>query len=500
MTVQVRTDLGPPPIATTKLHYSGMSKRIARLSTHLQTDLTKTEILALRTKHFCKAQSVSYANSDPLLIVGGRGAFLHDERGNAYLDTRNNVCHVGHQHPAVVRAVQEQIATLNTNTRYLHPNVVRLADALLRTFPAGSALSPERGGKVFFVNSGTEANDLAIRLAQVHTKRTECVVVDHAYHGHSAAVIEISPYKFNGPGGSGKPPHVHVVPCPDVYRGAHRGAGAARAYSDPVGAACTAAASAGRSGVAAFFIESGMSVGGVILPPRGYLPQCYAHVRGAGGVCVADEVQVGFGRYGAHYWGFEQALAGGTDELGEQLVPDIVTMGKPFGNGMALAAVVTTAAIAASFANGMEYFNTFGGNPVACAAGLAVLATIEAEGLREHAVRVGAHLQTRLAELQERAPLIGDVRGSGLFIGIEFVRDRVTRNVAPAEVSLICSRLKEEHRILTSTDGPHHNVLVLKPPMCFSTENADTFVDALDEVLRTLDMSAVDVDAPLTPT
>ena len=231
-----------------------------------------------------------------------------------------------------------------------------------------------------------------------------------------------------------------------------------------------------------------------------YLAQCYAHVRGAGGICVADEVQVGFGRYGDYFWGFEQALAGATDDAGAPLVPDVVSMGKPFGNGMPLAAVVTTAAVAATFANGMEYFNTFGGNPVACAAGLAVLATIEAESLRPHAARVGAHIKERLASLAQHEALIGDVRGSGLFIGIEFVRDRSTRDVAPAETSLICSLLKEKHAILTSTDGPHHNVLVLKPPMCFSVENADAFVDALADVLRSADFGAIDPSATLTPT
>jgi len=430
--------------------------------------LSKTEIISLRRSHFCPAQSVSYANTDPLLIVRGEGTRLFDEKGNAYLDTRNNVCHVGHAHPRVAKAVAQQTAVLNTNTRYLHPNVCLLAKRLVATFPEGSGLEV-----CFFVNSGSEANDLAVRLAYARSGSRDVIVVDHGYHGHTQQTIDISPYKFDHKGGEGAKPTVHKVPCPDTYRGPYVGPDAGERYAEHVRAACSVAPG---GQVAAFFVESGMSVGGVIVPPPGYLAACYRAVRSAGGVCVADEVQVGFGRFGEHFWAFEQ----------QGVVPDIVTMGKPFGNGMPLAAVVTTRSVSESFHNGLEYFNTFGGNPVCCAAGLAVLDVLREERLQEHAARVGAHLSGQLRRLQQSRPLIGDVRGCGLFLGIEFVRDRVSLEPATAETSEVCSRMKDEHRILMSIDGPHDNVLVLKPPLCFSTEDADALVEALDTVLGSL--------------
>ena len=257
--------------------------------------LPKATLLAQRRRDFCPAQSISYANTDPLLIIEGRGAQLIDEAGRVFLDTRNNVAHVGHGHPAVAAAVARQAAALNTNTRYLHPNVCALARKLLATMPA-----PLSDGVVFFVNSGSEANDLALRLARATNKRAaeRVLVVDHAYHGHTVSVIGLSPYKFEHKsfGGKGQPAWVTKCPAPDTYRGPHRGADAARDYAAYVERACADADAEG--GVCAFFIESGMSVAGVILPPEGYLRACYAAVRAAGGVCVADEVQTGLGRFG----------------------------------------------------------------------------------------------------------------------------------------------------------------------------------------------------------
>lgn len=453
----------------------------AENSNNAENPKTKKEIYQLRKSHFCGAQSISYENSNPLLMVHAKGAYMYDETETGYLDTRNNVCHVGHTHQRVVDAVSKQVSTLNTNSRYLHPNITNLADRLLNKMPDELCV-------VFFVNSGSEANDLAMRLATTHTNQKEMIVVKRAYHGHTKSVLEISPYKYDHKGGVGKASHVHEVPCPDVYRGPYSGPDAARLYSDCVKDAC-ATASKGEK-VAAFFIESGMSVAGVVLPPDGYLKSCYKHVRDAGGVCVADEVQVGFGRFGKHFWGFEQ----------QGVVPDIVTMGKPFGNGMPLAAVVTTRAISDSFHNGLEYFNTFGGNPVCCAAGLAVLGVIEDEGLQEHATVTGGLLMARAREIADtpHGRLIGDVRGSGLFIGIEFVRNRVTKEPATSEASVICSRLKDEFHILTSLDGEFDNVMVIKPPMCFNRENVATFMGALEVVLQTL--GEIDPEAERTPT
>ncbi|CAE7338333.1 etnppl [Symbiodinium pilosum] len=432
----------------------------------IRTSIGKDEVLQLRKKHFCPAQSVSYANTDPLLIVRGQGSYLYDEEDNAYLDTRNNVCHVGHSHPRVAAAVADQVSKLNTNTRYLHPNLCLLAKRLTETFPAGSGLEV-----CFFVNSGSEANDLAVRLAFARTRSRNVIVVDHGYHGHTQQTIEISPYKFDHKGGEGARPNIHKVPCPDTFRGLHRGPDAAEQYASTVTEACKAAGS-----VAAFFVESGMSVGGVILPPRGYLQAAYSAVRQAGGICVADEVQVGFGRFGDFFWAFEE----------QGVVPDIVTMGKPFGNGMPLAAVVTTKAVSDAFHNGLEYFNTFGGNPVCCAAGLSVLEVIREEKLQDNAAKVGKYICEQIRQLSTKHELIGDVRGRGLFIGIEFVRNPETLEPATAETSEICSRMKSEHKILMSIDGPHDNVLVIKPPMCFSLTDADRMVRAMREILSTL--------------
>ena len=442
--------------------------RRLRLALRLR-GLDKAQLLAERRRHFCAAQSISYANTDPLLIVSGHGATLVDEAGRRFLDTRNNVAHVGHAHPAVAAAVAEQVATLNTNTRYLHPNVCALAKKLLATMPA-----PLSDGVVFFVNSGSEANDLAVRLARAFNPRSELtLVVDHAYHGHTITALGLSPYKFEHRSfkGKGKPSWVTKCPAPDTYRGPHRGADAGARYAEPVVAACEAACAGGGGGVCAFFIESGMSVAGVIMPPDGYLAACYHAVRAAGGVCIADEVQTGMGRFGSSWWGFEQQC----------VVPDIVTMGKSCGNGMPLAAVVCTRAVSDAFATGPEYFNTFGGNPVCTAAGLAVFETIAKEDLRARATATGTFLREALAALagEPAGVLLGDVRGCGLFMGIEFVRDRESREPATAETSFICSRLKDVHRILTSIDGPHDNVLVVKPPLCFGEPEARRLVGAL---------------------
>jgi 4-aminobutyrate aminotransferase-like enzyme len=399
---------------------------------------------------------------------------LVDEAGVSYLDTRNNVAHVGHGDKHVVDKVQKQLSILNTNTRYLHPNAVELARRLADKLPDPLEV-------VVFVNSGSEANDLALRLARAYTKSPNTIVVDRAYHGHTLATLDISPYKFEHskefnlkPIGPFSTPghHIFKVPCPDTFRGEHRDFDAGEKYASYVQKACDFYKASGES-VGAFFIEGGMSVAGVILPPVGYLPKSVEAVRAAGGVYVADEVQTGFGRLGACYWAFQHGNHG--------VVPDIVTVGKPFGNGMPLAAVVTTRKIADTFQEmGVEYFNTFGGNPVCCAAGLAVLDVLESENLQEHALHVGTYLECLFLVLKERIALIGDVRGCGLFIGIELIRDTKTLEPATAETSFICTQLKEKFQILTSIDGPHDNVLVVKPPLRFSKIDAEYFVDSFE--------------------
>jgi 4-aminobutyrate aminotransferase-like enzyme/Ser/Thr protein kinase RdoA (MazF antagonist) len=424
-----------------------------------------SETLAVRRALLGKNVGISYQR--PVKIVRGWMQYLYDDTGRAYLDVYNNVPLVGHSHPRVVQATQAQLALLNTNTRYLHDNVNRYAERLTRLLPAPLRVC-------FFVNSGSEANELALRLARAHTGREDIIVLEHAYHGHTNALIDISPYKFAGPGGRGKKPWVHVAPLADEYRGAYRRGDkqAGAKYARHVAEILERARAEGR-GIAAYIAETLPSVGGQIVFPPDYLAEVYRHVRGAGAVCIADEVQVGFGRLGTHFWGFET----------QGVVPDIVVLGKPIGNAFPLAAVITTPEIADSFNNGMEFFSTFGGNPVACAAGLAVLDVLEEGNLQQHALRAGAHLIKGLKSLQTRHALIGDVRGSGLFLGIDFVLDRETREAAPLQASYVVNRLRD-CGILAGTDGPHHNVIKLRPPLVFSEADADLFTKTLDAILQ----------------
>lgn len=424
----------------------------------------KDRIRARRSEHLSGALSVSY--EEPLHIVRGSGSFLYDDEGRAYLDMVNNVCHVGHCHPRVVRALSEQAAVLNTNTRYLHRNIVEYAERL-------TALLPSHLEVCFFVNSGSEANDLALRLARTHTGRRDTLVFDGAYHGNLTSLIEVSPYKFDGPGGHGAPPYVHKLAMPDPYRGVHRGSGpeTATRYLGDAKALIDSLASEGRP-MGAVIAEAILSCGGQIVLPQGYLAALFRAVREAGGVAISDEVQVGFGRVGSRFWAFEA----------EGAVPDIVTMGKPIGNGHPLGAVATTREIARSFQTGMEYFNTFGGNPVSCAVGLAVVDVIENEKLQENARVQGDHLLAGLKELMLRHSILGDVRGRGLFLGFEMVTDRETLAPAASAAARLANRMKEQG-VLVSTDGPLHNVIKLKPPLVLSRESADRFLATLGRVL-----------------
>ncbi len=429
--------------------------------------MNKSEILQLRKKHLGKSFSTSYKK--PLHIVRGSGQYLYDSDGRQYLDCVNNVCHVGHCHPHVVRAGQQQMEILNTNTRYLHEHLAKYIRRLTCTLP-----DPLR--VCFLVCSGSEANELALRLASTYTGQKDLIVLDAAYHGNTGALVEISPYKYEGAGGFERRTHVHKVPLPDGYRGPYKydDPEAGSKYAAHVEEVLTALKAEGR-GVSAFIAESLSGCGGQVALSKGYLKAAFGHVRKAGGVCIADEVQVGFGRVGSHFWGFET----------QNVIPDIVTMGKPIGNGHPMAAVVTTREIADTFANGMEYFNTFGGNPVSCATGIAVLDVITNEGLQQHAWHVGNYLKKQLNELKSRHELIGDVRGRGLFLGVELVRDRDTLEPADTEASEIIEQMKDQG-ILLSTDGPLHNVIKIKPPLPFDKKNADQVVNTLDKVLASL--------------
>jgi len=424
------------------------------------------QILDKRRDNLFQTLSVSY--EQPLIIERGQGQYLLDENNIAYLDMVNNVCHVGHCHPHVVNAGQQQMAMLNTNTRYLHQNLTDYSQALLEKMPDELSV-------VMFVNSGSEANELAMRLMHCATQSDDLIVVDGAYHGNTNKAIEISPYKFNGPGGEGASDQVHIVPMPDPYRGEFRGMQAAtgEAYAKQVHAKIDQLQSSGTK-IGGFICESLQGVGGNLIMPDGYLKSVYQAVRRAGGLCIADEVQVGFGRVGSHWWAFET----------QDVVPDIVTLGKPIGNGHPLGAVVTTKAVADAFITGMEYFNTFGGNPVSCAIGHAVLQAIEQDNLKDNAQSTGDYFQQQLKALQLEHPIIGDVRGLGLFIGVELVLDEQL-TPATAQAKILCELLKKQH-ILLSLDGPFNNVLKIKPPIVFNQRNVDYFVAQLSAAFKQL--------------
>jgi len=428
------------------------------------SEMNNAEILDARGRSIGRNVSVGYRR--PVHVVRGSMQYLYDETGRRYIDGYNNVPHVGHCHPRIVEAAERQMRRLNTNTRYLHEHLVRYAERLTATLP-----HPLR--VCYFVNSGSEANELALRLARAHTQQRDVIVLEAAYHGNTTTLIEISPYKFNGPGGSGQPPWVHLVPVPDVYRGLYikddpqAGENYAKAVAEAI-----QRMRASSTGLSAFIAESCPSVGGQIMFPPGYLAAVYEHVRNAGGVCIADEVQTAYGRIGSHFYGFQQ----------QGVVPEIVVLGKPIGNGHPIGAVVTTDAIAASFDNGMEFFSTFGGNTVSCAIGLTVLDVVEDEQLQAHAERVGSHLLAELRPLVDRSPLVGDVRGSGLFIGVELVRNRETLEPATTEASDVVNRLRDEG-ILIGTDGPHHNVLKIRPPMPFTIDDANLVASTLASIL-----------------
>lgn len=420
----------------------------------------RADLLQRRTVNLSTSLSVSY--SEPLHIVAGDGASLIDHTGRRWLDLVNNVAHVGHEHPQVVRALTEQASRLNTNTRYLHPNIVEFAERL-------RALFPDPLSVVFVTNSGSEANDLALRLAQTATNRSGTITMDWGYHGNLTSLIEVSPYKFNRTGGKGVSDRVRIAELPDPYRGAFGNEGAA--YASSVASGAHSLRMAG-FGAAAFLHESVSGCGGQVELASGYLSAAYDAARSAGALCIADEVQCGLGRVGSHWSAFET----------HGVVPDIVTLGKPIGNGHPLGAVITTPEIARRFRTGMEYFNTFAGNPVSCAVGLAVLDVLDNERLVAHADTVGTSFREGLVGLMDRHELIGDVRGRGLFLGVDLVADRDTKEPATSLCHEVVEAMKQRG-VLISSDGPHDNVLKIKPPMVLSASEVNRVLGALDDAL-----------------
>ena len=427
------------------------------------TIAAKKSLLVRRRRIAPENQTLFYA--EPLRFVRGERHFLYDADGASYLDVYNNVPHVGHAHPRVVDAASRQMALLNTNTRYLQDVHVDYAERLLSKLPP--ALT-----RIVLLNSASEANELALRLARAATGAKDMIVMEHCYHGNTTGAMDISPYKFNHARSmSAKPGWVHVAPLPDCYRGARRGTGAASGYIEDLRAVIDAAVGKGRK-IAGFICECVPSVGGQIVLPDGYLAAAYEMTRAAGGVAIADDVQTALGRLGTHFWGFGP----------QGVVPDIVVMGKPLGNGYPLAAVAMTEEISAAFSQGPEFFSTFGGSSAACAAGAAVLDVLRDEALQENAARVGDRLIAGLREMARRRALIGDVRGSGLFLGVDLVTDREARAPATKAAAFVKNALRER-RILLGTEGPDDNVLKIRPPMTFDDAAADRLLGELDRAL-----------------
>jgi 4-aminobutyrate aminotransferase-like enzyme len=399
---------------------------------------------------------------NPLHIVRGEGVWLYDAGGERYLDAYNNVASVGHSHPRVVAAIAEQAAMLNTHTRYLHDGVVEYAERLVATFP--SALS-----QAMFTCTGSEANDLALRIARSHTGASGVIVTELAYHGVTAAVAAVSPSL-----GKTVPLGVDVraVSAPDTYRhdpatiGMWFAARVQEAIDDML-----------RHGIrpAALLVDTVFSSDGVYTDPAPFLAPAVGAIRAAGGLFIADEVQAGFARTGSCMWGFQR----------HGLVPDIVTMGKPMGNGHPIAGVVARPEIFERFGRDARYFNTFGGNPVSCAAALATLDVIQDEGLQANAARTGAYLRDKFREMARKHSWIGDVRGDGLFMGIELVKDQAAKTPATEETHRFVN-LMREHRVLLSATGLRGNVIKLRPQLPFSLENADQLMQAADEVFAKL--------------
>jgi len=402
----------------------------------------------------------------PLHLVRGEGVWVYDADGKRYLDAYNNVPHVGHCHPRVVAALSRQAAILNTHTRYLDENVVAYAERLTALFDRQLSMAA-------FCCTGSEANELALRIARDCSGGEGIISTAWAYHGNTAAVMQVSslftPQDKRGP-------YVRTVPVMDPYRdrAGRDDAALATAYADEVKRAIDEFARAGIRFAGLLFCTA-FSSEGLPTVPAGFMAKALAHVHAAGGFFIADEVQAGFGRLGSHWWGHQK--------LG--VVPDIVTLGKPMGNGHPLAGVIARPELLTAFTDRNMYFNTFGGNPVSAAVGNAMLDVIEDEHLLENALAVGDHTLTRLAELAKRHVLIGDVRGSGLFFAVELVSDTRTKAPAPAETKRLVNRMRERG-VLISRIGVHDNILKIRPPMPFSKQHADLLVDTLDEALASL--------------
>lgn len=416
------------------------------------------ELLERRARVLGPAYRLFYDR--PLHLVRGQGARVWDVDGREYLDAYNNVPSVGHAHPRVVAALAQQAAVLNTHTRYLHETVVTYGERLVATFPA--ALS-----QVMFTCTGSEANDLALRVARAVTGAAGIIVTDNAYHGVTSILAEISPSL-----GAANPigPHVRRVPAPDTYRLGVEGA--AKNFVEAVEMAAKDLQAAGH-GVAALICDTVFASDGIFIDPPGLLKGAVEAVRSAGGLFIADEVQSGLARPGEHMWAFQR----------HGIVPDLVTLGKPLGAGHPLAALVARPEHLKAFGLATRYFNTFGGNPVSASVGLAVLDVIEEERLMDNARKVGAELLSGLRQIAAGHANVGDVRGAGLYAAVELVADPETRTPSPDMTAELFNLLRE-NGVLVGTCGRAANCLKIRPPLCFSTADAARFLDVLEVSLR----------------
>jgi len=440
-----------PPTAHTPAPYTGPSA---------------AEVLALRKQFLSPGLFLYY--KQPIMLIEGSRQYVWDETGKRYLDGLGGIVtvSVGHCHPKVVEAANLQTSRLqHSTTIYLQPNVAEYAAALAAKMPGDLKVC-------YFVNSGSEANDLALLMARAYTGNYDMVALRNAYHGGNAAGMSVtahSTWKFNVPHSFG----VHHALSPYPYRGpyGYDDPEAGRKYADDVKSVIDFATS---GQIAGYIAESIQGVGGFVVFPDGYLEQTYAHVRAAGGVCIADEVQTGFGRTGSHYWGFET----------QGVIPDIVTMAKGIGNGVPLAAVVTTQEIAATLAKRI-HFNTFGGNPVVSAVGKAVLEIIDEEGLQENCARLGAYILAGLDKLKAKHSIIGDVRGKGLMLALELVKDRTTKEPATAECAQVVE-IAKNLGLLLGKGGLRGQTIRFAPPMCITQDDADFLLAVLDEAFSKL--------------
>lgn len=422
------------------------------------------ELVMDMRKHYLTPALLTYYKN-PIMIVEGSMQYVYDEKGRRYLDGFGGIVtiSVGHCHPYVTQKAYEQLGTLqHTTTIYIHPNIAEFAKMLAERMPGDLKVC-------YFVNSGSEANDLALLMARLYTGNYDMIALRNAYHGGIASTMGLtahSTWKYNYPHSFG----IHHAIAPDTYRGfwGRDDPSAGVKYAEDIKNLIDYA-TPGR--VAGFFAESIQGVGGVVVYPDGYLKNAYDHIRKAGGVCIADEVQTGFGRTGTHYWGFET----------QGVIPDIVTMAKGIGNGAPIAAVVTTPEIAKPLADRI-HFNTFGGNPLSCAIGKAVLEVIDQENLQKNSLEKGDYLLKGLQRLMDKHYLIGDVRGKGLMIGVELVKDRRTKEPAKEECAKIFERSKELG-LLIGKGGFYGNVLRIKPPMCITHADIDFILEVLDFAL-----------------